>query len=80
MPDPRWLDATAAAAYLSVRADALPRLQRAGRIPAPSYHLGPRSPRWDRLALDRGLEAGLASADPEQAVAALVQAIHEGRA
>lgn len=36
--DPRWLDRTGVAAYLSVRVDALPRLQRQGKLPAP----GPR--------------------------------------
>ena len=28
-------------------------------IPAPSYALGPRSPRWDRLALDETLRRAL---------------------
>jgi hypothetical protein len=53
MPDaPRWMDRDACAAYISVRVDELPRLVKRGLIPTPSYHLGPRCPRWDRLALD----------------------------
>lgn len=52
----RWLDPEAAAQYICVRTDALRRLVKQGRIPAPSYALGPRSPRWDRLALDAAFE------------------------
>lgn len=77
----RWLDAEAAARYLSVRPDALPRLVRAGRIPPPFKTLGDRSPRWDRLALDAAFDGGVASTDPSKAVEALVQKMQaEGRA
>jgi hypothetical protein len=44
--EPRWLDAEAAADYLSLRVDAFTRAVGAGRVPAPSRHLGPRTPRW----------------------------------
>jgi hypothetical protein len=74
----RWLDPEAAAAYLSVRVDALPRLVKQGRIPAPDHRLGARSPRWDRLALDAAFEGGTASTDPRQAVDALAQKIAKG--
>ena len=57
--EPRWLNAEATAAYLSVRPDALSRLVRQGRIPAPDYRLGERSPRWDRLALDAAFDGHL---------------------
>ena len=50
MPDGRWLDRDALARHISVRVDAIARLQRAGRLPNPSYHLGQRQPRWDRDA------------------------------
>lgn len=50
--NPRWLDSRAAARYINVRPDALPRLVRQGRVPLPNYALGPRSPRWDRHAID----------------------------
>lgn len=81
MSEPRWLDADAAATYISVRPDALPRLVRQGRIPKPDYSLGPRSPRWSREALDAVFDGGTASTDPRAASAAVVQKIHEaGRA
>lgn len=61
MGDIRWLDRDACAAYISVRVDELPRLQKRGLLPAPSYHLGPRCPRWDREALDARFAGGVAS-------------------
>jgi hypothetical protein len=57
----RWLDRTATAQYISVRVDQLPRLVRRGFLPAPSYHLGERSPRWDREALDARFAGSVAS-------------------
>jgi integrase len=71
----RWLDREAVAQYIRVKESALPRLVKAGRLPPPSYHLGPRQPRWDRLALDACFEGGIASTDPDVAVQALVQEI-----
>ena len=77
MAEPRWLDRAGVAAYLCVRVDALPRLARQGKLPAPSYHLGARSPRWDRHALDSALSGTPSSAasDPDAVGAAAVQAI-----
>jgi hypothetical protein len=74
-PEPRWLDPEAAARYFSVRPDALPRLVRDGRIPAPSYWLGERSPRWDRLALDAAFDGGTASTDSANAFQGLADEI-----
>ena len=54
--EPRWLSPDATGAYIGVRVERLRPLVRAGRIPAPSYHLGPTQPRWDRLALDAAFE------------------------
>lgn len=51
----RWLDREAAAAYLSLRVDELPRKVKEGKLPQPSYHFGPKSPRWDRHKLDEML-------------------------
>lgn len=48
----RWLDRDALARHISVRVDYLPRLVKAGKLPAPSYHLGPKTPRWDRALVD----------------------------
>jgi hypothetical protein len=80
MPDaPRWLDREALARHICVRPGAVSRLLRDGRLPAPSYHLGPRNPRWDRGQVDAAFDGGLASADPSQAIHALAQEIRAGR-
>ena len=71
----RWLDREALAAHISVRVDAISRLQRAGRLPLPSYHLGPRQPRWDRTKVDAALDGGVASTDPDAAFHALAAKI-----
>jgi hypothetical protein len=83
MPDsagPRWLDRDALARHISVRVDAIARLQRAGRLPPPSYHLGPRQPRWDREQVDATLTGGVASTDPRTAINALAATIARRRA
>lgn len=79
MTSPRWLDLPAAAAYLSVRPDRIRALVRAGRLPAPSYALGDRAPRWDRLALDACFAGGAASTNADQAAHAAAAAEAEGR-
>lgn len=76
--EPRWLDTRAAADYISVRPDALMRLVKAGRVPPPTYPLGPRNPRWDRLALDSRFEGGAASTDIDQVVQAIAEGIIKG--
>nr|MCV4210078.1 hypothetical protein [Roseomonas sp. SXEYE001] len=63
---PRWLDREAAAQYLSVRVDELPRLVKKGLIPKPSFHFGPRSPRWDREELDGLMGGPIASRSPSE--------------
>lgn len=62
----RWLSPESAATYIDVRVDSLPRLVRAGRVPAPDYSLGPRSPRYDREALDKAMGARVTSRDPDR--------------
>lgn len=69
----RWLDTRATAEYISVNPSALPRLVREGRIPKPSYQLGPRSPRWDVETLDAAFDGGSASTNADMAVAAAVK-------
>jgi predicted DNA-binding transcriptional regulator AlpA len=65
----RWLDRAGAAAYLSMQVEHLKRHVKSGKLPAPSFHLGPRSPRWDREALDaafsgdRGRAPGFVTAE-----------------
>ena len=76
----RWLDADGAARYLSLRVDAFLRAVAAGRIPKPSRHLGERTPRWDRSALDSVMIGGTASTDTRTAFDALAEKIKaEGR-
>jgi hypothetical protein len=75
MADTRWLDRHALAQHISVRVDAIARLQRAGRLPAPSYHLGVRQPRWDRSKVDAALSGGVASTDAGAAIHALAARI-----
>lgn len=81
MSEPRWLDADAAADHLSLRIDAFYRHVRSGRVPKPSYHLGERTPRWDRASLDAIMAGGTASTNTRIAVDALAEKIkNEGRA
>jgi hypothetical protein len=78
--DARWLDLTAAAAYLSLRPDIFARKVKAGIIPEPSVHLGERTPRWDRGALDATMGGGTGSTNAREAVNALANEIAaEGR-
>lgn len=49
---PRWLDRQACAEYICVRRSTLSRLTKQGLLPKPSLLLGPRTPRWDREAVD----------------------------
>lgn len=76
----RWLDRQALALHLKVTPDAIYRLQKRGRLPAPSYELGPRLPRWDREKVDARMEGGVASTDPRTAINALASTIAARRA
>jgi len=72
MPDiDRWLDPDGAASYLKVRPDELRRLVREGKIPPASRQLGPRRPRWDRIALDLALAGDIRSPTTSSADAAV---------
>lgn len=61
----RWLDREAVARRICTQPYRLPRLVAEGRLPQPSLHLGPRSPRWDIHAIDAMmLEANGATISP----------------
>ena len=60
-PEPRWLSPDQMARYIDSPVDKLPRLIKEGRIPKPTYTLGPRSPRFDRLEVDRMFSGGTTS-------------------
>lgn len=77
MTEPRWLDRAALARHICVNPNAVARLLRDGRLPPPSYHLGPRNPRWDRGQVDAAFNGGLASANATQAIHALAQEIRQ---
>ena len=70
----RWLSPEAAADYIGVRVDKLPKLAKAGKLPPPSRHLGPRQPRYDRTMID-ALFAPQAVDTLDEAVNAAVQSI-----
>ena len=72
---PRWLDAQAAARHLCLREDAFTRKVRAGVIPAGSYALGERTPRWLSSDLDTLMRPDVGSTSPRMAVQALVEKI-----
>lgn len=77
---PRWLDRDALAAHISVRVDELPRLSRAGKLPPPSLHLGPRSPRWWSADVDAAFRPGVGSGPiPGAKGQSLVEDILAGR-
>jgi hypothetical protein len=55
---------------LGIHPERLRRLVREGILPPPSYALGPRSPRYDLVALDSAMAAAEASRDPDAMVEA----------
>ena len=80
MPDiqPRWLSPEQAASYVGRRVDELPRLVKAGKLPRPSFHFGPRSARYDRLAIDAVFEGRAASRDVDQVADDIAARIRAG--
>lgn len=77
--DPRWLDASAAAAYVSMTESAFRRRVSLGKFPKPNLSAGIQSPRWDRLALDASFNAGAASTDAEKAFRGAIDEIRRGK-
>jgi len=51
----RWLDREALARRICTKTNMVPRLVDQGKLPRPSLHLGPRSPRWDIHAVDAAM-------------------------
>ncbi len=73
--DARWLSPREAAEYIDVRQDRLQRLVKDKKIPAPDYRLGPKSPRYDRLALDAVFGSVTSGQDPDKAMERLNEKI-----
>ena len=82
MSDPAWLDRKALAERYSLTSKrAVARLERLGKLPKPSYHLGPKSPRWRTQDVE-ALFLGRAVADrptARQVTAEIVQDVLKGR-
>ena len=76
---PRWLDRDALARYIAVEKADLPKLVRARKLPAPSHHLGPKSPRWDRAKVDAMFTGEASSVHVRAAISAAAEAIAQGR-
>ena len=76
----RWLSAQEAARRLGIHPNRLTRLVRDGVIPAPSYKLGVRSPRYDLAALDSAMAEAEASRDPDHAIEAYLEKKRQERA
>jgi predicted DNA-binding transcriptional regulator AlpA len=70
----RFLPPEDVAERIGVRVDQIPRLLKAGKLPKPSFHLGPRKPRYDRIAID-ALFTGNKEPDEQAGDAAIVQSI-----
>jgi hypothetical protein len=62
----RWLSPKALGRYLGRDPKTLPELVRVGKLPRPTYHLGPKSPRYDRVAVDSMLIGRSEEADAEE--------------
>ncbi len=75
MSDARWLDAEAAADYLSLRVDIFLRRVRSGVLPQPSDRLGGRTPRWDRERLDAEMSGTSVASQASEAAHAVAQRI-----
>lgn len=76
MSDPAWLDRKALAARYSLSSKrAVARLERLGKLPAPSYHLGPNSPRWRTLEVEALLLGKPMPRSADQVTVDLVQRI-----
>jgi len=77
---PRWLDEPTSALHLTLRVDAFRRKWKAGTLPQPSYHLGARTPRWDRFELDAVMAASAASPRRQSLSEAVNAILSDGRA
>ena len=74
----RWLNRDQAAEYVGKNKRHLARLIKLGKLPAPSYHFGPKSPRWDRHALDALFSKGVGSSGIQDAVRKIADGIAAG--
>ena len=59
----RWLSRRAAAEYLSMEVDHLKRHVKSGKLPRPSFHLGPEDAPLGPEALDAAIQGGQGQAE-----------------
>lgn len=69
----RWLKPADAAIYIGKPSKKLKALAKAGLLPAPSYHFGPKSPRYDREAIDAMVAGTERAADIDAAIAGAIE-------
>jgi hypothetical protein len=74
---PRWLPAQDAARHVGMDTEGFRRAVRRGTLPVASYRLGPQSPRWDRVALDRAMGAEDAGDDMGETIHAMASEIQK---
>jgi hypothetical protein len=78
----RWLGPKALARYIGRDSKTLSALVQSGKLPKPTYHLGPKSPRYDRMAVDAMLVGQREHADVEDIANRAIQRMrqeYEGR-
>lgn len=69
----RWLKPSDAAIYIGKPAKKLKTLAKAGLMPPPSYHFGPKSPRYDREAIDAMIAGTQRASDVDAAIAGAIE-------
>ena len=72
---PRWLDARHAADYLDLERVVFLRLVKGGKLPAPSFHLGSRLPRWNSADLDKAMAPPRENVGAKEILDAMAQII-----
>lgn len=70
-----WRDARRSSEHLDISEARFLALVRSGKFPAPSYHMGERSPRWSTEALDRAMDQTTVVRDIGEAVNDVVEEI-----
>lgn len=71
--DHRWLKPADTAAYIGKPKGSLKQLAKDGLLPRPSYHFGPKSPRYDRQAIDDMITGRSRVADIDAAIAGAIE-------
>ena len=73
----RWLSPKALGRYVGRDPKTLRGLVRAGKLPKPTYQLGPKSPRFDRVAVDAMLTSQREHTDAEDIAGRAIRRMRE---